>query len=250
MAHPGHELRVHGWLCAARPRVFVLTDGSGGAGVSRLASTTRILQAAGCEPGPIYGRMTDAQAYAAMLEGRTDRFVGLAEELASALEREPVDDLAGDAAEGFNPTHDVCRLLINAAVELVRRRSGRGPLNFDFLLDGLPGDCPERLRDRALRLRLDDETFAAKMRAARAYAGLTGEVDAALRSHEEEAFRLECLRPADYALDLDGLVGDPPFYESYGEKQVAAGRYARVLRYRRHVAPIAAALRARVAAQG
>lgn len=27
VAHPGHELRVYGWLEQARPRVFVLTDG-------------------------------------------------------------------------------------------------------------------------------------------------------------------------------------------------------------------------------
>src|SRR5439155_5560449 len=27
VAHPGHELRVHGFLCALRPRLLVLTDG-------------------------------------------------------------------------------------------------------------------------------------------------------------------------------------------------------------------------------
>ena len=29
VAHPGHELRVHGWLEVARPVVCVSTDGSG-----------------------------------------------------------------------------------------------------------------------------------------------------------------------------------------------------------------------------
>ena len=29
VAHPGHELRVHGWLELARPTVCILTDGSG-----------------------------------------------------------------------------------------------------------------------------------------------------------------------------------------------------------------------------
>ena len=32
VAHPGHELCVHGWLEIARPKVFVLTDGSGRSG--------------------------------------------------------------------------------------------------------------------------------------------------------------------------------------------------------------------------
>jgi hypothetical protein len=54
VAHPGHELRVFGWLHAARPRVFVLTDGSGRTGRSRLPSTTRILREAGAEPASIY----------------------------------------------------------------------------------------------------------------------------------------------------------------------------------------------------
>jgi len=218
--------------------------------VARLASTTAVLKATGCRPGKIYGRLTDVQTYTAMLDARCDLFTNLAEELASALVDDRIDYVAGDAPEGFNPTHDVCRLVINAAVELVRRRGRRRLPGFDFLLEGPPAGCPEALRPRALMLRLDDEAFARKIRAARAYPELRDEVDSALREHREEAFRLECLRPVEYALDLQGLIGNPPFYESYGEKQVAAGRYDRVVRHRQHVVPIAAALRARLAVQG
>jgi hypothetical protein len=50
VAHPGHELRVHHWLELTRPFVIVLTDGSGHSGQSRLASTTRVLAAAGARP--------------------------------------------------------------------------------------------------------------------------------------------------------------------------------------------------------
>ncbi|MGH8058848.1 MAG: hypothetical protein ACREOH_16680, partial [Candidatus Entotheonellia bacterium] len=35
---------------------------------------------------------------------------------------------------------------------------------------------------------------------------------------------------------------EPPFYEHYGQKQVAAGHYHRVLRYDEHIAPLAEAL--------
>ena len=250
MGHPGHELRVHGWLSAPRRRVFVLTDGSGRAGVSRVPSTTAVLQGAGAWPGVIYGRLTDAQAYAAMIDGRFDLFTGLADELAEALRSEELDYVAGDAPEGFNPTHDVCRLLINAAVELVRRRTGRRLLNYDFLLDGPPGECPEGLRPRALALHLDDRALARKMEAARAYRELAGEVEAALRGRSEEDFRAECLRPVDYGVTLDGLFDAPPYYETYGEKQVAAGRYDRVIRYREHFVPVAGALRRHVGRQG
>ena len=40
-AHPGHELRVYGWLKQTKPAVCFLTDGSGADGVSRASRTTR-----------------------------------------------------------------------------------------------------------------------------------------------------------------------------------------------------------------
>src|SRR3954452_6829734 len=67
VGHPGHELRVYGWLAATRPIVHVLTDGSGREGKSRIASTTAVLDAVGATPGSIYGRMSDAVIYRAIL---------------------------------------------------------------------------------------------------------------------------------------------------------------------------------------
>src|SRR5215470_12779269 len=85
LAHPGHELRVHGWLEAARPLVFVLTDGSGHSDRGRLASTTRVLEQAGAERGPLYGRLTDRALYGALLAGDHALFDGLADELAATF---------------------------------------------------------------------------------------------------------------------------------------------------------------------
>src|ERR671917_288531 len=66
VAHPGHELCVYGWLEQARPRVFVLTDGSGRSGIPRLQSTTKILARHGAIPeggraGDIRLTLGDAQ---------------------------------------------------------------------------------------------------------------------------------------------------------------------------------------------
>jgi hypothetical protein len=58
-----------------------------------------------------------------------------------------------------------------------------------------------------------------------------------------ETFRVECLRPAR---EFEPSFDVPPFYEQYGERQVAAGHYARVLRYRAHMLPLAEALRSHV----
>ena len=85
VAHPGHELRVYNWVSLVQPRVFVLTDGSSCFHTSRLHRTTSILNSLGARPGSIYGRLTDAEMYSAILDGDIDLFVGIADELARSL---------------------------------------------------------------------------------------------------------------------------------------------------------------------
>jgi hypothetical protein len=119
VAHPGHELMVYHWIERHRPIYCCLTDGSGGAATSRLASTSRLLDDVGALAGPIYGRYTDKEIYRLLLDGRVEVFVALALELADTLERAGVVCVAGDAIEGFNPTHDVCRLIVDGASAVV-----------------------------------------------------------------------------------------------------------------------------------
>ena len=109
VAHPGHELVVYGWLEATQPRVFVFTDGSGRSNQSRLGSTTRILSQVSAQPGRIYGRLTDASAYAAILNHEFDLFIDFARELSEAFVNEGIDFVAGDALEGYNPMHEIGR---------------------------------------------------------------------------------------------------------------------------------------------
>jgi hypothetical protein len=125
VAHPGHELIIYHWMETHHPIYCCLTEGSGGAATSRLTSTTRLLNNVGASVGPIYRRYPDTQIYRLLLDRRVDVFVALAIELATALEEARVDCVAGDAVEGFNPVHDVCRLIVDGAVGIIRRRTGR-----------------------------------------------------------------------------------------------------------------------------
>jgi hypothetical protein len=246
IAHPGHELRVHHWIERNRPLVFVLTDGSGHTGASRLASTTALLERAGATPGAIYGRLSDRQVYRAILDGDLDLFAGLAGELAAALDHAGIAELAGDAVEGFNPGHDVCRLVINAAVQTLAAR-GRAPRNLEFPLEGAPGaGSPEDLAD-GVRLDLDAGALRRKLAAAAAYPEMAAEVDRALSSHGEAPFGVEHLRLVRYGLGVGGRFAHPPYYETYGERQVAAGIYREVIRFREHMAPLAEGLALRAA---
>jgi hypothetical protein len=244
VAHPGHELRVYGWLEETRPRVFVMTDGSGRAGHSRLNSTARILEGVGAGRGSVFGRFTDQSVYKATLQHDHELFNALARELAGEFVRGRIDCVAGDAVEGYNTAHDICRLVINAAVEMASRERGVEIDNYDFLLTGKPSECPERLRDRAVWLRLDDATVGRKLTAADNYPELASEVEAAIRENGRSAFRVECLRPVEGGAGGAGrFAAEKPYYELYGERQVAAGHYEKVISYREHILPIAEALR-------
>jgi hypothetical protein len=177
IAHPGHELCVYGWLETVRPRVFILTDGSGRSGQSRLKSTEEILSNAGACRGSIFGRFSDLSIYAAILEGNFAIFEQLVIELADAFVRDEIEYVSGDATEGYNTIHDTCRILIDAAVELANRISNRLIANTDFLLFG---PHREKTEDGSICLKLDDDLLGRKLAMARSYRGLNGEVSAML----------------------------------------------------------------------
>jgi hypothetical protein len=238
VAHPGHELRLHGWLELVAPRVLVLTDGSGRGECSRLPSTARVLAAAGATPGPVFGCFTDRAAYTAMLARDPAPFVALAAELADALLA--ADYVVADAAEGYNPVHDVCRFLVDAAVAQATRRAGRLLGNFSFPLVGPPEPAPAG--PGATRLVLDDAAFARKLAAARTYPELASEVGDTLARVAAADFRVEVLTPVPAGTTREPL--GRPYYERYGEAQVARGYYTSVVRWHDHLRPIAEALAA------
>lgn len=264
VAHPGHELCVHGWLEQVRPTVFVLTDGSGRSGQSRINSTTKVLTNAGAKTGSIYARLTDPEIYRAILDHDFAVFLGLTDEFAQALVHYEALSVAGDAIEGFNPAHDVCRLIINSAVDIVRHRHAKLIVNREFLLVGRHDSYPDELRPDATWLQLGDEAFQRKLKMARGFDELKTEIDAALdgdlqvlRRHPElstnlmtlhnsigiEAYRIECLRPAQESMvSLNLFRKQLPFYEHYGERGVAEGNYEHVIRFHEHILPIAEAL--------
>jgi hypothetical protein len=241
----------------------MLTDGSGRSGQSRLKSAATLLAELGLQPGSIFGRFTDRNFYSAVIAQDTKLFLSLARELAAAFVREEIASVAGDAAEGYNSTHDLCRALINAAVVMAQRSSGREIANYDFTVVGQPGACPEDRRADAFHRRLEESVFQRKLAATRKhypellaeieetlqgmkqgpwhnYLNLTSQANADLLKHRLDAFRVECLRPAR----SDGLLEEQalPFYERHGQAQVAAGHYAQVIRYREHVRPLMEAL--------
>ncbi len=238
VGHPGHELLVYGWMCRVRPVVCVLTDGSGGDRESRLKKTAGILSGVGAVPGPIFGRFPDAALYARMLSRDFDFFIDLAEELAEHLAAIRATFVVGDAAEGYNTGHDVCRLLIDTAVALASRRAGRRIRN---LAVALVGD-PARTAPGAMRIAISRDVWQRKVAAAQNYPELAAEVDRAVAQFGDAAFAVETLLPV---VPLT-LPRGPAYYEQFGTEQVAAGKYPAIIRRDDHLAPLVAALRSHI----
>lgn len=236
IGHPGHELRIHGWVERTKPLVLVITDGSGGAKADRTESSRALLAKTGAKAGPIFGRLSDKEAYRAILRKDMGLFTGLAEEAADIYDRAGVTVVVSDAAEGFNPVHDLCRLIADAAVQLMEgRRQTRVPA-YEFDLVTPPWET--QACDAEIRIRLTEGEFHRKIDAAQRYQELRGEIKRALDGTSVDTFREEIFRPGSCRLGPSGK----PFYESFGECRVAEGLYDQVIRRDIHLKSIAEVL--------
>ena len=243
MGHPGHELKVFGWITEHHPRVYVLTDGSGQNGVSRLSATENLLAQLGSERVEIFGAASDVEIYEAILEQRVSFFLNILDALSESFVSHSIDFVAGDLSEGFNPTHDLCRELIDAAVALAQRSGKISIPNYGFsLTEGESSYAPSHDRD-CMHLRLDRDLLHRKLQAAMSYAELSGEVQSAIQHYGEEYFGVECLKKNNLAVPPQWAQSGKPHYERWGEQRKAEGKYASVIRYREHIVPIVTAIR-------
>ena len=200
--------------------------------MSRLHQTTCLLDESGATRDKVYGCFTDAEAYAHLMARDGTPFVEAAHQLSQSFQHHGITAVLTDAAEGYNPVHDLCRGIAEAGVRLC---GARAPLLFEFDLVGHPdGSGP------GIRLTLDDRAFARKLDAVNRYTALTAEATAAFDLHGTEAFRVKFLRRS-----TQGVLPSAehvPYYERVGNERVLDGRYRSVLRYGEHVRPVLAAL--------
>jgi hypothetical protein len=229
-AHPGHELRTYHFMERVRPSVSVLTDGSGSANVSRLDESRAALARTGARPAATFGVLTDREAYAALMTADAQPFLRTLDLLVDTLLADGARAVVVDAAEGYNPVHDICHWIGRVAAARTRQ-FGLEPALFEVDLISHPDST-----GAGLRLVLDDQAFARKLDAISRYVALKAEADAAFDRYGQEAFRVEFLRAvADGPPPPSSWI---PHYEEVGAARVRAGLYPSVLRYGSHVRPI------------
>ena len=234
LGHPGHELRAYHVLERVRPIVSVLTDGSGSGSEPRITDSASLITRVGGQPASVFGAMTDRAAYEALMAGDARAFLRVADALTDALIGVDATAVVIDAAEGYNPVHDICNWIGRAVIARVIA-AGRDIDAFELDLIAHPDGDGD-----GVRVPLDDGAFARKLEAIGQYRALAGEAAAAFERYGRDAFRVEflrCLPPARLR-----RATWMPFYERVGEERVRSGQYSDVLRYGRHVRPVLAAL--------
>lgn len=237
IAHPGHELRVFEWVHRARPLVVMLTHGDGSIGQPRLDDSRRLLARWGVEVRSDWlSPVSDSVVYQALLGTGASPFQDWLDRLTQAALDADIDTVVADEAEGYNPSHDLCRVLANRLVMRLRE-AGREVRNLEIPLVGHPCD-PARDEQVEIEVRLTEAEHQHKLEQMLEYARrcspvLLVEVQTMLDSFGTQAFARECLYPASRTPYEEGRLPDTlPYFERVGEERRAAGIYKDVIRSR------------------
>jgi hypothetical protein len=237
VAHPGHELRLHHWLEKTHPTVFVLTDGSGATGQPRTQSTRALLERVGALEGSLLGPLTDEGIYRDMLECDVAETTAITLRLGNALAAGHFEVVVADPWEGYNPTHDVCQVVADLAVEVSEATSGVSIQSYTYDLTATTSSSS----DQDVLIPVDEDAYQRKLASALAYDELRIEATAMLSAQGSVSMQTEILHPRT-ATPLVPTCSEKAWYETHGELRVAQGRYPTVLRYEQHVAPFLRAL--------
>jgi len=235
IGHPGHELRVFHFINLYKPRVYVLTDGSGSVNTSRLSSTLKILEQCGAVASPFTGCFTDKELYNIILQKNYKALTDLIENIALDFEKYKIDVVAGDAIEGFNPAHDLCRYIINCVVLLLNKGKNISLENFDFLLDGMLSEGHS-----SFSLMLTDKDVKLKLKAALEYKELTAELKETINKYGIEPFKKEHFKRVNDLYKFTGWPDDEvPLYEKQAAQKLKNGTYKQAITFKDHLLPMA-----------
>ena len=237
IGHPGHELMVYQFLKDYRPDVAFLTTGSGSINEPRMKESVRLVESLGLTVRLPFEPLSDRQIYDLILSKDLAFFKGIKKSLKQLIVDQGYDLLAGDAQEGFNPSHDICRYLINGIVEEIN--PSRKILNLDFLLDQLVLIENQPVQDGEIRLELNERERIEKIAACRVYTPIKSEVDRFIAKYGEGFFGTELLRPVLNTSILKSWEESAPHYETHGKNRVSEGIYKSTILYDQHVKQIA-----------
>lgn len=278
IAHPGHELRLHGFLEQARPCVFIFTDGSHRTGQDMMFDSIRAIDKAtkqglklsmaflkSAESKKVFKisrhdlpegeqHLKDPQIYNEVLNQFTDISTYFIHMMAKNFMLYKIDYVIGDASEGTNVCHEVMRILTDVAIALVKKTCGKEIICYDFALDR---PFNEKVNDKCIHVELDDAAMYRKIAAIMKYPLGIHDLKPNISLDYTMLLELQKMKDGDVAVkkllkdaNIDFLkneylrpyspseVTGKPLYELEGEKAVEAGKYYDVITYKKHLKPL------------
>lgn len=237
VGHPGHELLAHKFLTEYQPKVIFLTTGSGSADTPRINGSIELLASLGLNVFSPFKPFTDREIYSLIMKGNFKEFDRVKAEIKQFVIDHRIDLIVGDALEGFNPSHDLCRYIINGCVQELK---GVHELkNYDFLQDEVFRNSQKKVNEADILLHLNDVELKSKFAACRKYSQLKFEVDRFSEAYGVDFFKLEYYREITNTSLVSSWEGPQPYYEVHGRKRVAEGVYDHSLLFEEHMLPLA-----------
>lgn len=236
-AHPGHELVISTLMEKGRMEVSFLSDGSGGTATSRSDYSRALIAECGAQAGPVCGVASDRQFYDAIMRGDIGLFADIGETLVGSARAGGATALVTDPMEYFNPLHDLANTLADIIVASCAAK-GQSIAKFVY-----PNEYPELFDETGaavLHFLSPGERAQKEARGAR-YLPLEAE-----KARLKDMGKLRCMTVESLFDDPIRLADIPspdetrfrtPYYEDYGRKAVAEGRYRSCLTFAGHVRP-------------
>lgn len=239
MAHPGHELRLHGWVSREKPICMILTTGSrSGSDIARLQASVDVIQNAGGRCSDRFETVLDRDLYNCILAGDASPLRRRKEILADILVTNRTERLVIDGWQLYSASHDLAHVVGRlAADEASRRLSCKiEVLQYDVVPAQLAGQASTSSSVR--RIILSDSELTAKLAAVNSYPGIEFELIELRQIENEDHARTEALFVPPRFEDILRPPDEAPKYESYGEARQSKGIYKDVIRWH-HVETIA-----------
>lgn len=185
IAHPGHELRLHGFLEKASPFVFIFTDGSDRSQKDLMIDSIRVVDKCmklgkklslaflksdaskkvfkisdhSAEEGKQH--LKDVDVYKEIVNQNPSLFqFFIVDTMVKNLIKYKIDYLICDASEGTNVCHEMMNIMSDLAIKLVKKQTGREIEKYDFAIDK---PFNEKLNDRCIRIDLDEAAVNRKL---------------------------------------------------------------------------------------
>lgn len=232
VAHPGHELRIHGWLRQAKPVLSVLTAGSRSTeNPARIEATVATTSRDGLYLDALGGQILDKDFYRLIKVGNVVPFHSWVDQLARQLTHQRARRLVVDGYQLYSITHDVAHGMGRVAAAEASKALGWEieVLHYPVVPFEIGGAID--FGQPAFAVALSETEFQAKLAAIEAYPDIKAEFDEVVRIEGLDASRTETFfRPPPMSI----LVQKPqskPAYEHFGELRVAKGLYQSVLRW-------------------